>query len=1126
MVIHLCTHHHLLPRQQQLLPLAQQQQVKMDQILYLFDRNVRPGRTLLYYANSKRSKAQWYVFYFYICPHCSLPLSFPIFLPLPSPSHRALSRSPSLPLQPVLMVPRELQPQEFDLEQFVLRVLAIDFQNKSRASNLSAGLITVPGFGGHTEELQSILHERDRHVYVHHLHIPDFQARGFSRPLCLCYVTAHPDKVVHQYEEISQRFQDICTILRDGAKRQFRLDLDACIARTSDQIDTPQCSPISSQSTLPISSASSPPSSPSSLSCSDAPILQQRSKHNIRELLDLQAYINTQVHQQSVVGSAPVTPRSKPTEPAVPSTSLHHLTPSSRRPVSTHAANGTPTTAPLPVAHSMRTIRSICGDSYLSAYVLMHECLESLGSNNMDQFFKHHCLDQLTPLHSALCIGTIVTNMSPVTNATLHSGHHPHQSRSHPIPGFTPHSIAGSANIRGHHAHPISSSPPLSTRSSLLHSPTAQPNPQTMLPGSPGVRSDISHSDWPHQVSSPRSPGTGSVRSSMTGISEYSVYTRWYDRHSLDPFSPVSSHASPSTRRRHHGGARGIFQPALPPLDLLRYRSGLQGASRLPAMRSRVQEVLSSHSRTGSVTGSPPDMGASSSNNSRMASSESTTTARVVSASPQDVRIHLLHVFGEYACHLLFSVMIGRPVLVTGSVRSRTAVERAVAALAVFLPGLHHQHVVSWATAASLPQLSVADMEQSRIMGVCKDVMIPESLHEFVSIYDTDVHFVMAPSYRNLQYPSSIMSRVLHKSKRWKSPVLFVRHIHNVMIEVSIKCFIYYHLCCVGIELPTSDNRRRFHNPYKVLRMLHLSSSDADIVVRLCEMVKEQQMVAMCERQSCMPTGACGARFTSTRHNDNAQPDGSLNSGNTNMPMLTLPPASPLIGQTSSPDSKSVNCESDSVFDLQHTKELTDRDSRVADIIGHVPHVIRLHCAPPEVFSRPTKPRPSKPKSTRAAARHSLAGSVGSSSGSLSRHSVRGATHLFTAESGFPGTSDDETDTSHDGHRSHDSDNDADSMRRVDADLSALAVHYQVTEDPNESISGYVYNGQDSILHHEADEDDEESRVSPILSASNALQSGPPPKLRLAGTVADTGDSRGFPLYAKPASALSRGTSP
>ena len=162
-----------------------------------------------------------------------------LHLPLPERTHThtlahargtltlpALKLSNDFPLrlrhcssQPVFVFPAT--PATFDMQRFVLRVMAVDFRSKKRPAgkrkmkhpddgerddgNADAehdGLAVPP----ERLDTQTCVESQGFHAFVHHFSLADCAARGYQRSACVCYVTSDPVQVSVSFGQLQRTF--------------------------------------------------------------------------------------------------------------------------------------------------------------------------------------------------------------------------------------------------------------------------------------------------------------------------------------------------------------------------------------------------------------------------------------------------------------------------------------------------------------------------------------------------------------------------------------------------------------------------------------------------------------------------------------------------------------------------------------------------------------------------------------------------------------------------------------------------------------------------------------------------------------------------------------------------------
>jgi hypothetical protein len=89
---------------------------------------------------------------------------------------------------------------KFDLNDFALRVLSVDYQRKTSDAH------------GTMADTQVVMREKTTGVYsyVHHFTLRDLQARGLVRPMCFCYISADHHKIMSQFIALRKAFNMVC----------------------------------------------------------------------------------------------------------------------------------------------------------------------------------------------------------------------------------------------------------------------------------------------------------------------------------------------------------------------------------------------------------------------------------------------------------------------------------------------------------------------------------------------------------------------------------------------------------------------------------------------------------------------------------------------------------------------------------------------------------------------------------------------------------------------------------------------------------------------------------------------------------------------------------------------------
>nr|CAG4714495.1 unnamed protein product [Naegleria fowleri] len=147
----------------------------------------------------------------------------------PNPKHQPLFRKDFIVMAefceqkgptPLLILPSERSLERFNVQKFVTRVLAGDHTRKH--DKLGDNLTWIC-----PEDTQVYLTDpvQGAFAYVHHLTLHDINARGYVRPLVICYVTNDKDKIMHHFEYLVNAFTQVSHTLKYGNNCKFLSDI-------------------------------------------------------------------------------------------------------------------------------------------------------------------------------------------------------------------------------------------------------------------------------------------------------------------------------------------------------------------------------------------------------------------------------------------------------------------------------------------------------------------------------------------------------------------------------------------------------------------------------------------------------------------------------------------------------------------------------------------------------------------------------------------------------------------------------------------------------------------------------------------------------------------------------------
>ncbi|XP_067675882.1 guanine nucleotide exchange protein smcr8a-like [Haliotis asinina] len=197
--------------------------------------------------------------------------------------------------------------------------------------------------------------------------------------------------------------------------------------------------------------------------------------------------------------------------------------------------------------------------------------------------------------------------------------------------------------------------------------------------------------------------------------------------------------------------------------------------------------------------------------------------------------------------HILYSLLIGRTVLVVGSPRLEGEVTRIVTALALFLPDHRRKHpsMIEW---LSKP-FRLTDLARTKLAGVCRpekrplESVVPSVVKKYSSVIDVDRQGILAPKYQG-----NLLTALISKKKVFNTDTEFVAYIHCWLMELSSKAFIFYHSFCLGTAgIMYDQNLQRQKEQYQstvrsFIAKLGVTDDDIHIVEYLAEIVKMSEI--------------------------------------------------------------------------------------------------------------------------------------------------------------------------------------------------------------------------------------------------------------------------------------------
>ncbi|KAK4520199.1 uncharacterized protein ATC70_008330 [Mucor velutinosus] len=169
-------------------------------------------------------------------------------------------------------------------------------------------------------------------------------------------------------------------------------------------------------------------------------------------------------------------------------------------------------------------------------------------------------------------------------------------------------------------------------------------------------------------------------------------------------------------------------------------------------------------------------------------------------------KTHLLQVLRRYqslVVDVIFSLLIGRTVIIQGSEKNKSLVQQVVQALSVFVPGQSRERnqVIEWFETAKLTD---AQIKGIKLVGVDKNCMDPSIHVDSSCVLDIDVKngsLNSSPVYVEGQWINQLLDRMM----LFSSDESYLAYLHTVFMNISLKAFVYHHLyVCEEFKLDES----------------------------------------------------------------------------------------------------------------------------------------------------------------------------------------------------------------------------------------------------------------------------------------------------------------------------------
>ncbi|KAJ6240678.1 hypothetical protein M0813_23776 [Anaeramoeba flamelloides] len=144
--------------------------------------------------------------------------------------------------------------------------------------------------------------------------------------------------------------------------------------------------------------------------------------------------------------------------------------------------------------------------------------------------------------------------------------------------------------------------------------------------------------------------------------------------------------------------------------------------------------------------------------------------------------------------HILFSLLTGRPFLIIGSNENKHNVKLLIQVLSLFIPGkLDRKSIIRWNDSK---QIQFKDLAKLRLAGISRKLSISSAVLRFCSILDMDTNTLSSPLCNKSIYIQKLVKVTLGAVNENS----FLAHLHQIFLDLAMKAYIYFHLCCVGFS--------------------------------------------------------------------------------------------------------------------------------------------------------------------------------------------------------------------------------------------------------------------------------------------------------------------------------------
>jgi hypothetical protein len=365
--------------------------------------------------------------------------------------------------------------------------------------------------------------------------------------------------------------------------------------------------------------------------------------------------------------------------------------------------------------------------------------------------------------------------------------------------------------------------------------------------------------------------------------------------------------------------------PPPPPLVMSYRGQGSYISHVFPSVSSHPAHILNPKMHRMSV---PPTSSSSDSSNSNNSNNNNNSTNNYNKKSLLTLEMmrpthsNVLQLLDHYsfAKDIVYSILIGIPVIISGKHENEQPVRNFVNTLKMFVPGLlpsDTSSVVPWKTTP----ITALDLAKLKLVGMSKKVLLSKSCEQFVSKVDLEEKTFVGPVYKG-----DLLDKIFSMTKQWPDERTLLSYIHSQFLAWGAKAALHYHLD----SLASIRSHFYKHIPRVVNMSKNLESNHMSLTSRLSQYLPNTTTTTTTGStgsSSGSSTGGGSGSGTTNQSTINKQSPSSRHNNNNNTTRrrrtsVTLKsPSSISIPQSSM---MTVSPAASSLIDMQDLENITD----------------------------------------------------------------------------------------------------------------------------------------------------------------------------------------------------------